>query len=131
MSSPSEPTKIGRVVSVSPSIKFFVVAIQVNTETVFVQMHPDEMKRKDVRLDDWVTVVRRFDPKEHTAMPAVGRVLLHQRKVGKFGRFTHMARADVERFLESNGFDVFDSEPTQKLKEAAFQLASDALKFGF
>jgi len=36
------------------------------------------------------------------------------------GRFTNMSRADVVEFLEANGFGVYDTEPVDALREAAF-----------
>ena len=35
------------------------------------------------------------------------------------GRFANMPRADVVQFLEANGFGVYDTEPTDALREAA------------
>lgn len=40
---------------------------------------------------------------------------------GRYGRFTHMPREEVQAHLESRGFAVYDTESDDELRDAAYQ----------
>ena len=40
---------------------------------------------------------------------------------GKYGRFTRMSRREVQEYLESWGFAVYDDEPLDELRETAWE----------
>ena len=50
-----------------------------------------------------------------------GRRSSGSRARGKYGRFTRMSRRDVQEYLESWGFAVYDDEPLGELRETAWE----------